>query len=273
MLSRETRHRIAQWVFWSPPGRACVRLIERFSVRWSAVIMNRSLNMEVNGERWIASLLPADAIVLDVGFNRGDFSTMVITGRPQARCFGFDPAQSMRRHYDTEYPHKNQVELVSAAVSNTIGDCLFADSANGVSHVIAASERTSGTPESCSIVPQITLDAFVEQRGIQRIDFIKIDAEGFDLHVLEGAAGLLAEQRSAMFMFEYNEPWIGTRRFLQEAVSFLADKPYSLFRLFNGFLVPFQYSHRDERHDLGCNYVGVSHKRLMRGDLPARCFP
>ena len=273
MLSRETRHRIAQRVFWSPPGRAFVRLVDRVSVRWSAVIMNRSLNMEVNGERWIASLLPANAIVLDVGFNRGDFSSMVITGRPQARCFGFDPAQSMRHHYETEYPHKNQVELVSAAVSNAIGECLFTDSANGVSHVIAASEAAAGRPTSCSVVPKITLDSFVEQRGIQHIDFIKIDAEGFDLHVLEGAGRLLAEQRAAMFMFEYNEPWIGTRRFLQEAVSFFADKPYSLFRLFNGFLVPFQYSHRDERHDLGCNYVGVSHKRFATGDLPIRSFP
>lgn len=273
MLSRETRHLIAQRVFWSPPGRALVRLVEPLSVRWSAVIMNRSLNMEVNGERWIASLLPADAVVLDVGFNRGDFSTMVITGRPQARCIGFDPARSMRRRYDAEFARKDQVELVSAAVSNTLGECVFTDSADGVSHVVTAAASTQAQPNSSYTVPQITLDSFVTQRGISRIDFIKIDVEGFDLHVLEGAARLLSEEQPSMFMFEYNAPWIATRRFLQEAVTFLSDKPYSLFRLFNGFLVPFHYSHKDERHDLGCNFVGVSHKRLATRELPIRSFP
>lgn len=273
MLSRETRHRIAQCVFWSPPGRVLVRLADKLSVRWTAVVLNRSLNMEVNGERWLASLLPADAVVLDVGFNRGDFSTMVIQGRPRARCIGFDPALSMRRHYDTAYGHKDQVELVAAAVSNVEGECLFMDSADGVSHVVATADTTLPGSASRYTVPQITLDSFVNRRGLRAVDFIKIDAEGFDLHVLEGAAGLLAEERAAMFMFEYNEPWIGTRRFLQEAAAFMADKPYSLFRLFNGFLMPFHYSHKDERHDLGCNYVGVSRRRLALGDLPIRRFP
>jgi hypothetical protein len=146
MLSRETRHRIAQRIVWSPPDRAFVRLVEEISVRWFAVIMNRSRHMEVNGERGITSLLPPDAFVLDIGFNRADVSTMVITGRPQARSIGFDPAHSMRRRYEHEYAHKNQVELIFAAVSNTVGECLFTDSANGISHVIAASETAAGRP-------------------------------------------------------------------------------------------------------------------------------
>ena len=76
-----------------------------------------------------------------------------------------------------------------------------------------------------------------------------------------------------MFMFEFNDPWIITRRFLQEAAAFLESKPYRLFRLFNGFLSPFCYSHHAERHDLGCNYIGVSNERLAMGDMPIRPFP
>lgn len=273
MLSRNTRHLVAQRVFWSPPGRAFVRLFEKASIRWNAVVLNRSLNMDVNGERWLTSLLPDDALVLDVGFNRGDFSTMVIHGRPKARSIGFDPAASMRQHYESEYAHKDQVELVSAAVANVEGECFFTDSADGVSHVLTAPAASERESRSCYSVPQITLDAFTEQRGIHSVDFIKIDVEGFDLHVLEGAARLLSEERASMFMFEYNAPWIATRRFLHEAVEFLADKPYSLFRLFNGFLAPFTYSHMAERHDLGCNYVGVSKRRLATSDLPIRTFP
>ncbi len=87
-------------------------------------------------------------------------------------------------------------------------------------------------------VPQITLDDFTRDRGIDSVDFLKVDAEGHDLHVLEGASRLLSSSQIAMFMFEFNDPWIVARRFLQEAAAFLESKPYRLFRLFNGFFVP-----------------------------------
>jgi FkbM family methyltransferase len=273
MLSRNTRHRIAQRVFWSAPGRMFVRVVEQAIVRWEAVVMNRSLNMAVNGESWLTTLLPADCLVLDVGFNRGDFSALVVKGRPRARCIGFDPARSMRRHYEASYPYTAQVELVSAAVSNTEGECVFVDSDDGMSHVVSAAGESPPIVQATYAVPQVTLDSFTAQRGINAVDFIKIDVEGYDLHVLEGATRLLTEERVAMFMFEYNAPWIDSRRFLREAVDFLADKPYVLFRLFNGFLAPFEYSHRTERHDLGCNYVGVSRTRLLARDVPVRAFP
>jgi FkbM family methyltransferase len=234
--------------------------------------MNRSLNSAVNGEEWLVTLLPSDAMVLDVGFNMGDFSATVVRTRPQARSIGFDPARSMLQHYQATYDFKSQVELVAAAVSNSSGICTFTDTADGVSHIVSPA-TANARGEVRYDVPQITLDAFTEERGIESVDFLKVDAEGYDLHVLEGASRLLDSAKIAMFMFEFNDPWILTRRFLQEAAGFLEDKPYRLFRLFNGFLVPFHYSHHAERHDLGCNYVGVSRNRLASGDIPIRSFP
>ncbi len=165
------------------------------------------------------------------------------------------------------------MELISAAVSNTEGECVFVDSDDGMSHVVSAAGDSTRAVQATYSVPQVTLDSFAAQRGINAVDFVKIDVEGYDLHVLEGATRLLTEERVAMFMFEYNAPWIDSRRFLREAVDFLADKPYDLFRLFNGFLAPFEYSHTAERHDLGCNYVGVSTKHLARFDLPICRLP
>jgi len=273
MFSRESRHRSLQRLFWSSPGRFVIRAVERLSRPWNYVVMNRSLNSDVNGELWLASLLPSNALVLDVGFNQGEFSTMVVRGRRDARAIGFDPARSMLHRYQANYEFKSQVELVSAAVSNAAGSCLFTDSADGVSHIVSKAPLHSGNQTSTYEVPQITLDTFAEERGIHCIDFLKVDAEGYDLHVLEGATRLLDAERITMFMFEFNAPWITTRRFLQEAAEFFDAKPYRLFRLFNGFLAPFRYSHHAERHDLGCNYVGVSNERLAKGHLTIRPFP
>ena len=49
-------------------------------------------------------------------------------------------------------------------------------------------------------VPTITLDEFTRKNGIDRIDFLKIDVEGFELFVLRGASCVLA--RTDMVYFE-----------------------------------------------------------------------
>ncbi|MCX7403058.1 MAG: hypothetical protein NTY87_08130 [Planctomycetia bacterium] len=63
MLSRKPRHLIAQ---------------RKIAQRWNYVVLNRSLNSEVNGEYWLISLLPPKSLVIDVGSNRGEFSANVI---------------------------------------------------------------------------------------------------------------------------------------------------------------------------------------------------
>ena len=142
MTPRQFTHLAAQRVLWSRPGRQLVRMVERVAPGWNYAVMNRSLDMRVNGEQWLASLLPADALVLDVGFNKGEFSTMVVQRRPKARCIGFEPAVSMQRLFEDCYPFKSQVELVAAAVSSRTGECLFSDSADGISKVLTECPET-----------------------------------------------------------------------------------------------------------------------------------
>jgi hypothetical protein len=103
------------------------------------------------------------------------------------------------------------------------------------------------------------------KKGVQHIDLLKIDAEGFDLHVIEGAAGLLAAQAIDVVMFEYADGWISSRRFLQEACAFLEGHNYQMFRLYNGFLAPFAYETRHENFSLGCMFVAVSGNHLKQG--------
>jgi FkbM family methyltransferase len=272
MISRHTRQRLLQIVFWSPPGRKLIKFADYIAPRWNHVVKNRSLNAAVNGEYWLISLLPEEAFLIDVGFNKGDFSSEFALRIPKGKVIGFDPAKSMRLRYESTYKYKTRVELVSAAVSNHNGYLLFTDTDDGVSHIGTRHAEKAPQPNEYE-VPVITLDEFASERKIQKIDFLKIDAEGFDLHVLEGASSLLHRSAIDIFMFEFNEPWIRSRRFLHEAYEFIIERDYRLFSLFNGFLVPLVYTHRAERHDLGCNYVGISKARLARGDVRIKEFP
>jgi len=268
-MSLTDRHRLLQAIFWSRPGLSAMRLYGFLSRRWEHVVMNRSLRPESNGEYWLFSLLPPAPLILDVGFNEGSFAREALAQRPQARVIGFEPARSMQKEFAARFAREPRVELVPIALSDRRSEMDFYDSADGSSTLASGRQHTAEGYR----VTSTTLDDFTDERGISRIDLLKIDVEGYDLHVLEGAERLLRRQSIDIFSFEYNEPWIDSRRFLKDAWSYLGDKPYALFRLFNGFLAPFRYTYRAERHDLGCIYVGVSRRRLEERPIPIRDMP
>ena len=53
------------------------------------------------------------------------------------------------------------------------------------------------------------------------MDFLKIDAEGYDYLALCGATTLLREQRIGFIQFEYNSPWTLAGCTLAKALSFM----------------------------------------------------
>jgi FkbM family methyltransferase len=67
-----------------------------------------------------------------------------------------------------------------------------------------------GIPVSTSGAARKTLDEFVLDKGINRIDFIKLDVDGFELDVLKGAAKTLAKLKPTI-IFEHS-PYTSTER-------------------------------------------------------------
>lgn len=270
-MHTDFRHRVLQWVLWSPIGLQVVRLSTWLAQRWTTVVMNRSARPSTNGEYWLATLLPDTPTLVDVGFHAGEFSEAVLEARPAGRVFGFEPAASIRAAYERRrVAADHRVTLEALAVSDREGEFIFYDDASAQNSLapIPTTERTVTYP-----VRTTTLDAYAIRQGIKHIDLLKIDVEGHDLHVLEGSLDLLAEQRIDLFVFEYNFAWVLTRRYLRDAVLLVSEKPYRLFRLFHGFLSPLDFSYKEERFDHTTMFVGVSDRRLARGDIPIRPFP
>jgi FkbM family methyltransferase len=91
---------------------------------------------------------------------------------------------------------RNQLDnchAIGAAVGAQEGTVSFARGLNG--HVTP--NGAEGIP-----VPVITLDRFVAQRGLPRVDFVKIDVEGFEVDVLNGMKGLLSRPGKPILYIE-----------------------------------------------------------------------
>jgi FkbM family methyltransferase len=269
-MDRRTRVLALQGVFWNPLGLRIIKLGAAFARRWTGVVLNHSAAGETNGEYWLPQLLNAEPLLVDVGFHRGEFAHSVLRARPAARVIGFEPAASLRAIYERSHPPDARISVEPIALSNATGAFEFHDDASGLNS-LAPIERSARTVSYS--VETTTLDAYAELARIPHIDLLKIDVEGYDLHVLEGASRLLTMQAIDIFVFEYNAPWVLARRYLRDAWQYVNAKPYSLFRLYNGFLAPFEYAYSAERFDLTRMYVGISEQRLARGDIPLRDFP
>jgi hypothetical protein len=81
-------------------------------------------------------------------------------------------------------------------------------------------------------VEVVTLDSYLENAGIRRVDFVKLDVEGGELAVLQGAEKLLEQRPRPVILAEVQDirtqPW-GYRA--SEIVRFLSDKGYKWFSL------------------------------------------
>lgn len=102
-----------------------------------------------------------------------------------------------------------------------------------VSDVVQEADRPAANQEGKAVkVPVLTVDQLVSRDDIAHVDFLKIDTEGHDMTVLEGATSTIAKRAVTVIMFEFNEFWPRT-----------AQEPYgsALEYVVKGLLAPHDY--------------------------------
>jgi FkbM family methyltransferase len=101
---------------------------------------------------------------------------------------------------NVELNHAKNVKLNPVAVGSEVGEVdLFIN----VQSALSGLGRTNrGTVLGVQKVPLWTLDDYAKRLGVSSIDFLKIDVEGFEGHVLRGAPELLSNSPNIIVMCE-----------------------------------------------------------------------
>jgi FkbM family methyltransferase len=147
--------------------------------------------------------ITAESTAIDVGANIGLITVALATVIRSGMIYSFEPSPKAFPAL-TETLKANRVgnartfQLALAEREDTFG---FSDNplSAAASHLRDASSLDAATTE----VRATTLDAFVDRERIPRVDFIKIDVEGFEQEVLKGAARTLRDHRPNVFL-EFN---------------------------------------------------------------------
>ena len=139
----------------------------------------------------LRQFLPAVALdtIFDVGANEGQSTASYLEHFPQARIFSFEPASATFRQLKERFSNLSNVHCMQCALGAASGRALLQLSENSkLNKVVAAS---SGAPERSEEITIRTVDDVCGEHRIARINLLKIDTEGLDLEVLQGAGHML----------------------------------------------------------------------------------
>jgi FkbM family methyltransferase len=130
----------------------------------------------------IGTFLRDGDCVVDVGANIGYVSLLCAQYIGSGVVYSFEPSAISFNYVKQLATQVSQIKPCHLAVSNSSGMVRFIDEAmSDRSHIADSQDRRGYLVECC------TLDDWAAKNQIERIDFIKVDAEGHDIQVMEGA--------------------------------------------------------------------------------------
>lgn len=198
---------------------------------------------------FFSTLTLSDGVVVDVGANLGIVTSLLGSLWPDRPIHSFEPAPSTFDALQTTVALNDlsNVTLNNAAVGAEAGMLSFQTrpSSRATAKLVSASHVPNGSANGPTIsVPTVSLDAYAKENAIDQIAILKVDVEGFEPLVFEGAERLLSEQRIRLIYFELCPPLLDDAGFAATRPgSMLREHGYDLFRIVDGPPEPVSLKH------------------------------
>jgi len=183
-----------------------------------------------------------EIIIFDVGANVGDYSLSLKKIFPLSTIYAFEPNPvSFKKLAEVKEIiaefHPFCLGFGSSETQTkiyTYKNDPASEHATIIKDVMVQLHKAEEVEEYA--VDIVSLDTFCEEMNIKKINFIKIDTEGYELEVLKGAVRLIKNRAIEVIQFEFNEMNIFSKVFLKDFYSVLPD--YRFFRLNTRELTP-----------------------------------
>ena len=183
-LFRGVGNRVYEHAF--PIYRLCYRTFKAYADRAERQLLKR--------------ILSAGDVVVDAGANIGVYSQFLSSCvGPTGVVHSFEPSPENFRRLQSATRKLANVRLSQAAVGECSGRSkLYVSDQLNVDH---RTYETEGDSRPAVQIDVIALDDYFKPG--QRVDLIKMDIQGYELHALRGANRVLADNPSAKLIFEF----------------------------------------------------------------------
>jgi FkbM family methyltransferase len=226
---------------WEPPLKFEERL-KRMLPPWARIAYLHDRNLR-NGEpelRLVSILSDKKRVSIDVGANKGVYSYALLPHSKSVHAF--EPNPKIFRVLSS-WAH-GQVELHPEALSNVseLTELLVPRSENGFSNQGASLSATKVSGDHRKVTVRAVR---FDDLGISNVGFMKIDVEGFEREVLEGASDTLRRDRPNLLV-EMEEAH--TQVPITDMVQTVTAYGYNCFALVRGTLTPFARLDTEKHH-------------------------
>jgi FkbM family methyltransferase len=216
-------------VYVHDPRRGLLRpVLEGQRLKWTL-----KENLSVDATHWldvIEPLLTKQDIVFDVGTNIGTIANWLANRTKHVHGFEPHPENIEMTRDQVKLRKTKNITLSQLALSKKPGTLqLHVKSFHG--HHSLGDTAASPTVEKIDVEVE-TVDRYCSTHGIDRIDFLKIDVEGFEDDVLEGATSMLKDHRIGFVLFELRHSILASvDKHAKDIFTPLIENGYSIFTL------------------------------------------
>lgn len=171
-------------------------------------------DFEIGETRFVSGFLKEGMVVLDIGAHHG-FYTLLASRKvgEKGKVIAFEPSERERNRLLSHIKLNNckNVLVEPFALSSKVGsENLYVVMGKDTG---CNSLRRPNVSEDIKVVEvkTITLENYLLEKGINKIDLIKIDVEGAELEILKGAGEILKDKIRPLVLCEISdsrtEPW------------------------------------------------------------------
>lgn len=185
--------------------------------------------------RDMRALIPADRspVIFDVGANRGQTIANFRRSFGQSVIHAFEPGPEAFAELESNAGVLPAVTLNNIALGSRSGEAQLFESAAGTPMNSLLRPRPEGwgggAVKGTVPVPVSTVDEYCREHGVDRIDILKTDTQGYDLEVIRGAAAMIEACAVHLIYMEiiFSDMYQGLPR-MDEIYGFLADRGFVL---------------------------------------------
>ena len=176
--------------------------------------------------------LPDDAVFVDAGANIGEYTDEVLKVVPNATVYCFEPNPNCAARLRDKAVTVHELALSDSHCFRTFyrdGDLDYTSSLHKRDSLPVEWHPIPHGTFASHVVSCHRLDEFFAPSQV--IDLLKVDVEGHELSVFEGAGQLLHPDRIAVIEFEFNGCQIDSRTFFIDYWNLLTGAGYNMYYL------------------------------------------
>jgi|GEM_PF-981914 methyltransferase, FkbM family len=195
---------------------------------------------EVNGDLLvIKKIINKGYVVFDVGANKGDWTKEVLKQCQDVEIHLFEPLPQTYKTLllNLAEPLKEGTIIpfnLALAQKEEIKNFYYYEELPVLStfyRQVDVEKQGGLTPPRAFPILTTTIDSYCQRQCIKRINFLKIDVEGSEFDVIQGAKQLLKDGNIDYIQFEYGEKYVDAEITLKEVFEYLQKYRYSIFKV------------------------------------------